>query len=257
MTGSATALLAGCSYLESMFPDKERDYQYTAEIPMINLPPDLRHNRPSVESSGLQYGDTNLGSSNESNSGSSQDYSAPPESTGEGSASSAESDSSSRQNISNTELTPADESDERDEVASVEVVKYDDGETRLRLGAKHPRSWRVLNKALSRNTIEVTERNHEQSQIRIQYDPNEVKAKDDSFMDEVGFIFHGIGVNDREYVLKLEEHGDKTDVMVLNDEFLPMLNDNDAVRLLKLLADTIKTDLAKKAKADKEAESSQ
>jgi len=260
MTGSAAALLAGCSYLESMFPDKERDYQYTTEIQMINLPPELRRNKPTEDSSGLQYGNTNLSTSGK-DSGStqvSQDISAPPTSSDDGStSSSAEPGSSSGQDVGSTEITSADESDERDDVTSVDVVKYDDGETRLRLGAKHSRAWRVINKSLSRNTIEVTERNHEQSHIKIQYDPNEVKMKDEGFMDEINFILHGIGVNSREYVLKLEEHGDLTDVMVLNDEFLPMLNDNDAMRLLKRLADTIKTNLAKKAKAAKEAESSQ
>jgi outer membrane protein assembly factor BamC len=67
-------------------------------------------------------------------------------------------------------------------------------------------------------------------------------------MDEILFIFKGIDINDREYVLKLEEHGQQTDVIALNEEYLPMLNDDAALRLLKVLADTIKADLADKAK---------
>jgi len=33
--------LSGCSYVQSLFPDKERDYQFTTEIPSLVLPPDL------------------------------------------------------------------------------------------------------------------------------------------------------------------------------------------------------------------------
>ncbi|NOU21790.1 MAG: hypothetical protein HOO93_08365, partial [Methyloglobulus sp.] len=47
---------------------------------------------------------------------------------------------------------------------------------------------------------------------------------------------------------KLEEHGQQTDVIVLNEEHLPLLNDDASLRLLKVLADTIKADLADKAK---------
>jgi outer membrane protein assembly factor BamC len=251
--GITVSAAEGCSYLESMFPDKERDYQYTAEIPMINLPPELRRNQPSGESSELQYGNSSLskGASETNGAGVNPDSSAPPsQAAGASGSPSSTTDPLTNPETSSTEVTPADDSDERDDVSSVEIVKYDDGESRLRLGARHSRSWRVVNKALSHNTIEVTERNPGQSQIKVQYDPDEQKAKDGSFMDEIGFIFHGIGIDDREYVLKLEEHGDKTDVIVLDSDFLPMLNDNGALRLLKVMADTIKADVAKKAKAE-------
>lgn len=252
--GFASALLAGCSYLEKMFPDKERDYQYTSEIPMINLPPDLRRNKPKGDAYDLSSTPSSPASSDVStgDAAAGQDDSAPPSETDSASSTtSPESDSAAAANpeVSSTEVTTA-EDDEKDTVSSVEIVKYDDGESRLRLGAGHSKAWRVVNKALSRNTIEVTERKYEQSQIKIQYDPNEKPVKDEGFMDEISFIFNGIGVSDREYVLKLEEHGEQTDVIVLDEEFLPMLNDNDAVRLQKVIADTIKSDLAKKAKAE-------
>ena len=33
--------LTACGYIKSLFPDKEKDYQYTTEIPPLILPPDL------------------------------------------------------------------------------------------------------------------------------------------------------------------------------------------------------------------------
>jgi outer membrane protein assembly factor BamC len=240
--------LTGCSYIQSWFPDKERDYQYTSEIPLINYPTELRQNRPEGGSpldnaAEAPSSSTNVESSEAS--ASTENAGQPP----------------STENISPdtppeaqpvptpaTEVTPASGADERDTVSSVEVVKYDDGESRLRLGSGLSKSWRVVNKALTRNMIEVTARNFDQSQITIQYDPDEKKAKDESFMDEIGFLFKGIDINDREFVLKLEAFDQHSDVIVLNEEHLPMLNDDAALRLLKVLADSIKADLADKAK---------
>lgn len=240
--------LAGCSYIQSWFPDKERDYQYTSEIPLINYPPELRQNRPEGGSSLDSSADAASSSANAESS----ETSANTENAGQ---------PPSTENISpdtppeaqpvpapETEVTPASGADERNTVSSVEVVKYDDGESRLRLGSGLSKSWRVVNKALTRNTIEVTARNFDRAQLTIQYDPDEKKAKDESLLDEISFIFKGIDINDREFVLRLEAYNQHTDVIVLNEEHLPMLNDAAALRLLKVLADTIKADLADKAK---------
>jgi outer membrane protein assembly factor BamC len=251
--GCVALTLAGCSYIQSWFPDKERDYQYTTEIPLINYPAELRKNQPEGGGSSVDNS-SETPSSSTNNEGS------------EASASTENTESPPTETLSpdaapeaqpvptpETEVTPASGPDERDTVSSVEIVKYDDGESRLRLGSGLSKSWRVVNKALTRNTIEVTGRNFDQAQITIQYDPDEKKAKDESFMDEISFLFKGIGINDRQYILKLEAYDQHSDVVVLNEEHLPMLNDEAAVRLLKVLADTIKADLAGKGNAEKPA----
>jgi outer membrane protein assembly factor BamC len=243
----ATAVLAGCSYLQSFFPDKERDYQYTTEIPMINWPAELRKNQAggsaAIEnSSEVSSPAANLESS-ETSTNTDNAVSPSADKTPE-----AVPAASPAPDTANTTVTPASASDEKDTVSSVDLLKYDDGESRLRLDAGFSKSWRVVSKALSRKSIEVTERNHEQGLFTVQYDPDEKKAQDESILDEIGFFFHGINSNDCKYFLKLEEHGQQTDVIVLNEEQLPLLNDDAALRLLKVLADTIKADLADKAK---------
>ena len=243
--GIATVVLAGCSYVKSLFPDKERDYQYTTEIPMINYPADLRKNQSASSVSELS---PPAAPAEGSEASANTDSSDQPPADNNTSSDTAPTESATAPEASSTVVTPADESDGQDTVSSVEIIKYDDGESRLRLGAGASKSWRAVNKALSHNTIEVTERNHDQAQITIQYDPDEKKATDDSFMDEISFIFKGIDINDKEYVLKLEGHDQQTDVIVLNEEHLPLLNDDAALRLLKVLADSIKADLADKVK---------
>lgn len=220
---------------------------------MINYPPELRKNQPASDSAD-KYSLSSAVSTNPEGSESalSSDVGQPlTDSTSTDNP--PEAQPVPNQKADNTEVIPADESDGSDTVTSVEIIKYDDGESRLRLGAGYSKSWRVVNKSLSRNTIEVTERNYDSAQLKVQYDPDEKKVKDDSFMDEFNFIFKGIDTNDREFVLKLEEHDQKTDVIVLSEEHLPMLNDAAALRLLKTMGATIKADLAEKAKAESEA----
>lgn len=239
-------LTSGCSYLESFFPDKERDYQYTTETPLLNWPSGLRQNTQGSDTGDTANvvpdvtGSDSLGKDSLAE--------APPSASESQSAQPLPGESSSTppSEPNGTDVTPAGESDVQETVSSVEIVKYDDGESRLRLGTNFSKAWRVVNKALTRNTIEVTERNHDLGTVKIYYDPDEKKAKDDSFMDELDFIFKGIEINDKEYNLKFEEHGGQTDLIVLDDEHLPLLNDNNVVRFLKMIADTIKTDLSKK-----------
>lgn len=241
----ANICLSGCSYLESYFPDKERDYQYTSEIPMLDWPAELRKNQPegSSPSTGAS-GAAETGNPGEGESFLPQDYSfGSKESTA--TETSEQPPENNADSVAPTEVRVS-ESDDRNIVASVEIVKYDDGESRLRLGAGFARAWRVVNKSLSRNSIEVTGRSHDQGLITVQYDPDETQYQDDSFMDEISFFFKGIGTKDQTYWLKLEEHGELTDVIVLNEEHLPMLNSDAALRLLKLMANTIKSDSAEK-----------
>ena len=44
--------VSGCTYIKSLFPDKEKDYQYTTEIPPLIIPEDLKKSQiPSLTSS--------------------------------------------------------------------------------------------------------------------------------------------------------------------------------------------------------------
>lgn len=237
--------LSGCSYLESYFPDKERDYQYTTEIPMLDWPAELRKNQPENSSQPAEAKSApETGNSREADSFLPNDYSFG--SKDPAAAETGEQPPGDQAETAEPAQVRVSESDDRNIVASVEILKYDDGESRLRLGAGFAKAWRVVNKSLSRNSIEVTGRNHDQGLITVQYDPEEKQYRDDSFMDEINFFFNGIGAQDETYWLKLEEHDQLTDVIVLSEEHLPMLNSEAALRLLKLMADTIKADAAAK-----------
>jgi outer membrane protein assembly factor BamC len=199
--GNVTA----CSYIKSYFPDKEKDYQFTTEIPPLKLPPDLDKNAelsaPAADSAEPVPG---------------QSAAAPAEPS-------------------------AEEEAETPRVIPVELVKFETGETRLRIGAPVPRAWRMVGKALSRNSLEVTERNQEDALFRVHYDPDEQAVEDGSIWDEVVFLFRGLQSEEKEYILKLVANNRHSETVVLDADRQP-LSEGPGLRLLTLLQETMATD---------------
>lgn len=201
--GNVTA----CTYIKSYFPDKEKDYQFTTEIPPLKLPPDLDKN------AALSAPGTDL-------------VEPAPEQT-------------------RAALVPdepsAEEEAETPRVIPVELVEFENGETRLRIGAPVLRAWRMVGKALSRKSLEVTERNQEDALFRVQYDPDEQPIEDGSLWDEVVFIFKGVQGNEKEYILKLVANGQRSEVVVLDEDQQP-ITEGPGLKLLSLIQETLATD---------------
>jgi outer membrane protein assembly factor BamC len=200
--------ISACSYVKTLFPDKEKDYQFTTEIPPLILPTDLA-------------GDSITG------------VPAAPVPT-----------DAAAPAAPIIETVPAIDR----KLIQVELVDADQ-EKRLRISAPSAIAWRMVGKALSRKSIEVTNRNQEEGLFHVQYDPNKLPVEDGSLWDEVVFFFKGFEVAEQEYVLKLAgnnvtENSPQTDVIILDKDQKPV-NDEQSLSLLTLLHDTIKADLAK------------
>ncbi|MDD5267306.1 MAG: outer membrane protein assembly factor BamC [Methylococcales bacterium] len=228
--------LSACSYVKNFFPDKEKDYQYTTEIPPLILPEDLKkgflpdeiRSAPSTPPPSANVADAATPAT-AVNALTEEDKSAAP-ATNESPAPSIE---------------PESEPVLPDTAITVDHIKLKDGENRLRLNVPFIKAWRMINKALSRKSIEVTARNQEAKLITVQYDPDEQKIEDGTYWDEVKFMVRGLQGNDKTYLLKLEENSQQTDISVLDEE-QKILSDEAGVKLLTVLEETMKADLAKK-----------
>jgi len=200
--------ISACSYVKTLFPDKEKDYQFTTEIPPLILPTDLAGDSiAGVPATPVPV-----------------DAAAPAAPV--------------------IETVPAIDR----KLIQVELVDADQ-EKRLRISAPSAIAWRMVGKALSRKSIEVTNRNQEEGLFHVQYDPNKQPVEDGSLWDEVVFFFRGFEVAEQEYVLKLAgnnvtENSPQTDVIIMDKDQKPV-NDEQSLSLLTLLHDTIKADLAK------------
>jgi len=210
--------VSACSYIKNLFPDKEKDYQFTTEIPPLVLPTDLAGDSITKVSPAAKAVQTTDG--------------APAETT--------EAAPSAPTDAPQSETVPAIER----KLIQLELVDADQGAKRLRIGAPSARAWRMVGKALSRKSIEVTNRNQEEGLFHVQYDPNKQEVEDGSILDEVNFFLKGFEITEQEYVLKLVENNQQTDVIVLDKDQKPV-TDAGSLSLLTLLHDTIKSDLAK------------
>jgi outer membrane protein assembly factor BamC len=199
--------VTACGYIQSYFPDKEKDYQFTTEIPPLKLPPDLDKN------AALSASD----------------------------ADSAESAPAPEQAQAAPVEPSVEEEGETPRVIPVELVKFDSGETRLRIGAPVSRAWRMVGKALSRKSLEVTERNQEDALFHVQYDPDEQAIEDGSVWDEVVFLFKGVQANEKEYILKLVANNQSSEVVVLDEDRQP-ISEGPGLKLLTLLEETMAAD---------------
>ncbi len=247
---TATVLfnLSACSYIKSLFPDKEKDYQYTTEIPPLILPADLKKN----DTPSLSTPASSAASSPPLSAG--VEAAVPPASRNAPvevvpSTTPATNKSSVPPSGLAEEATPGPSPESEpvipDTEITVERVKFDTGENRLRINVPFIRAWRIVNKALSRKSIEVTERNEKEGLFTVLYDPEERKIEDGSYWDEVVFLFSGVQGNEKKYLLKLEKNSQQTDIVVV-DEDQQLLSDPASFKLLTLVQETIKADLAKK-----------
>jgi outer membrane protein assembly factor BamC len=211
--------LSACSYVKSWFPDKTRDYLDTGSIPPLKIPKDL---------GGDYY--TGLDSA-------------------ETAVPTAEPRDSKNQmpvtdNSSVTQSEPPSSPDINAKSIVVELKKTSDGIDSLHIGAPLSTAWNMVNKAISRQSIEVTERNQTDAVFTIQYELQPKKAQDKNIWDEVAFMFKGNQANDREYRVKLVETDQQTDVTVLDNDNKPAPKDI-ALKLLTDLQQSIKASLAK------------
>lgn len=208
--------VSACTYIKNLFPDKEKDYQFTTEIPPLVLPSDLVGDSVSK---------------------------VPPAQVAQtADAASAETVESASPASAAPEAEVGQEIDRK--LIQVALVDAEEGTKRLRINVPTTRAWRMVGKALSRKSIEVTNRNQEERLFHVQYEPDKKEVEDGSIMDEVSFFLKGFEIAEQEFVLKLVGNNEQTEVIILDKEQKPVA-DAASLSLLMLLNDTIKADLAK------------
>jgi outer membrane protein assembly factor BamC len=243
---TATLNLSACSYIQSLFPDKEKEYQFTTEIPPLVLPEDLSKGAAgkATESTSVpeseplkaenqQTAETDQAEAITENSESSDKIGTEPAQRPE------EAGEAIQQEQPEQQPEAEEEKYDKDDKTPVELVRFSDGERRLRISSSLNRAWHLVSKALSRNAIEVTQRDQDQKLFFVQYDPDASKAEDGSLLDEAIFLFKGFEANEKAYLLKLIPVDGKTDLAITDKDVNPVPNDEAAVKLLRLLGGTI------------------
>ncbi|OAI13319.1 hypothetical protein A1507_17225 [Methylomonas koyamae] len=224
LAGAFVCGLPACSYIKSWFPDKERDYQFTNEIPELVIPDDLKHKtlatRPATTPASVAA-------------------EAVAAATTETSAAKAEqADTETRASVRSAKAA------ETAEPAPAPHPAGTPGVSSLQIDQSAQQAWWLVGKALSRQKVEVVERNADKRYFFVKYDPNAVKPEDGSFWDEINFLFGEDPSREQEYRISVNELDAQTAEVTVQDESGVTLSNEVATSLLRLITDGIKQDLS-------------
>ena len=174
--------LSSCSRVQGYFPDKEKDYQLTTEIPNLIVPADLSDKAISSEAKAPEV----------------------------------------VYQLQESAITEPENNADETKAVYVELVQFSGGATRIRVEDSLARMWRTVGKALSRQSIEIIARNEIDSVYFVRYDPDFKEVEDGSLWDEAMFIFGSDPAKDQEFRVRLVENGGLTEVLVLNNKDIPL-----------------------------------
>jgi len=128
-------------------------------------------------------------------------------------------------------------------VDQVKLVQPTGGAARIQLNEPFDRAWRIVGKALSRQALEITDRNFEDGVYFVQYDPNAHALEDGSIWDELVFFFGEDQNQEKEYRVRLAAKQQFTEVIVTDENDVP-LSDGPGLKLLKSIFKAIQADYA-------------
>lgn len=224
LAAGATAFLNGCS---SWFPDKQKQYQYSSEIPPLEIPPDLladsvegavRGRRPAEAAIDTGRSPEDTPSAEKPAETPSPETAATDSSSGfatpdphSGSRRSAPSGATLAQNVDDVPLVEIDES--------------------------FALAWNDVSKALGRIEVEVTDQNRTEG-LYFVYFSAEQNVKDTGIWGDMKALFGSGPEPAQEFQVKLEEKGAATMISVLDKDGKPQ-TEGQGLELLKRLHQTL------------------
>ncbi|WP_139556236.1 outer membrane protein assembly factor BamC [Methylotetracoccus oryzae] len=205
---ASSLVLSGCSFLGSLFPDKQRQYQYTTEIPPLEVPPDL-------SMSTMTGAKINRGAGPAA----ARDTVAPAEGEDEATprpaAAGGPAEPKTPTLAQNTEDVPL-----------------------IELSSPFAQAWNDVGRALGRLKVEVSDQNRSEGVYYVYYGGPAKAYEDRGMWGDISDLFSGDSPKAKEFRLKLEEHktkkGASTDVFLFDDEGQPVTG-GPSLELLKKL----------------------
>lgn len=228
LLGLLVLSFSACTDIKKHFPDKEKSYQLTTEIPDLNIPPDL---------SGIAVVDS---AKQIDRSPAIIEPQAPTTDTNSVDVDTDElvGDESGIDEIDDE----AEEDETENELVYIELVEFSGGATRIRVESSFTKIWRIVGKGISRHSLEILDRNEADKNYTIKYDADYEKVKDGSLWDEAVFIFGSDPANEETYNIKIIVNGPLIEIIVLDKDKKPD-SKGAGLKLLKLLYNSMKVDL--------------
>ncbi len=214
------ALLSGCSTITSWFPDKQKQYQYSTDIPSLEIPPDLSASTIDGSTGGQRPAWESPATMEEPAGADASGREATP-------APHAEMDPTSAKALRAGKAHPAPVLAESSQAVPLIEVQ-----------APFDITWAEVNKALGRMKLEIIDQNRSGGLYFVHYAKDQKPYEDRGFFGDVADMFgDGAGAT-KEYRIKLVEKDEITSIFVLDAEDKPQL-EGQGLDLLKQLNETL------------------
>jgi uncharacterized lipoprotein len=213
--GLAFALI-GCETVARLFPDKQKQYQYSSEIPPLEVPPDL--------------------------SSSTIDEAVRKKETETGEAPSDEQPSAAEKAAAADESKPAASapSKRRRSSATPTLAQSSDNIPLIEIDGSFEVAWVAVAKALSRMELEISDQNRSDGVYYVYYGSDRKPYEDRGFLGDLAELLGSASEPAREYRVKVESRAATTClVYVLDTENKPQ-TEGAGLDLLKRLNDALK-----------------
>lgn len=235
---AAPVFLGGCETISSWFPDKQKQYKYSTEIPPLEVPPDL-------SSSTIDGAVTKRAAGRIQDTDSSAEREATAETpvapAGEASEQSAASEQQPR---------PAERPRKSEAVPTLAQSSND--VPLIEIEAPFEIAWVEVAKALGRMELEISDQNRSDGVYYVYYGGDKKPYEDRGFFGDVAEMFGAGQEQSKEYRVKLEGRtGKLTTVYVLDADNKPQM-DGPGFELLKRLHETLQA-MAAPGKGEKSA----
>lgn len=221
--------LAGCSYLSSLFPDKQKQYRYSTEIPPLEIPPNMHAStiqgiKPTRQAN--PYGDEQSAPSPSIRADDYDVTTTPPPVAQE-----------RTQTPSPEPERLVEQPDEADAVVDSGryiLAESSDGTPLIEINEPYPAAWNTVGRALARLKMKISDQNRSDGLYYVRYG-----ERDDTTPEDHGLLSDLMGYitgrsRGEEYRIRVEERGKITYVMAVDDKNVPV-SEGKGVELLKRL----------------------
>lgn len=200
LLAGALASLTACSVISDLFPDKQKQYRYSSELPDLEVPPDLLGSK--IDEIGTEPSQSTAGDGG----------------TGEPSA------KPTKKKRKSDKPPPSSTLAETAENAAL-----------IELSEPYAEAWNDVSRALGRLKVEITDQNRADGVFYVYYggEPPK-KPEEEGFWDSVASVFNVERDKAREYRVKLENKEDYTFVRVY-DQSDNVVSEGKGLELLKRL----------------------
>jgi len=236
--------LAGCSFLASLFPDKQKQYQYSTEIPPLEIPSGLtastiegvRQSRQAVR----ETGGGDVMSPDQTFDSSSVVGGLPPLSPEMARAASEP-----------QQPEPEAEAEARSLSGRYVLAENADGTPLIEISEPYPVAWNSVGRALGRLRLKISDQNRSDGLYYVHPGERDESAPEHGLLSELFGYLTGKPVHGEEYRLRLEDRGETTYVTVVDAKNQPLTGD-EGLELLKRLQEGLQKSPTTRREEDEE-----